>query len=218
LVLPTQWLLSQWPLYNQLVLRRQNETLNRCISIIFNLSCSFHTYDLFLGLGLFGLPLLDATWRGGVWHLDIFIGWSIGYVLYDFIYMVCYGETSVSILLHHCCEMLILTCYLYNPPLGGTYTISGAVMLVSSAMLHVQRLLYFAKANLSIMFVIKIVLLITWIYGRLYASPYLMYKALTNLPMDALHVILLTAGLALLVMNLNWVIKIARRQDLAFDK
>jgi len=217
LVVPTEWLLHFWPLYHQVTQQKRNEILNRCVSIVFNLSCSFHTYDLFFGMSWLGLPTLDATWRGDVWQLDLFVGWSIGYCLYDFLYLVqVYGETSIAILLHHCCEMLILTCYLYARALAGTYTISGALMLFSSAMLHVQRLFYFAKAKPNVMFAIKIVLLTTWCYGRLYAGPYVMYQAIVNLPMDWLHALLLSASSALLGMNLVWTWKIARRRDLAF--
>jgi len=208
---------SRFEFSSSLIPRKKVEVINRIISIIFNLSVTFHTWDLYLELGVFGLPKRAAILTGDVWILDFFSGWSIGYILYDFIYLVSvYGETSYAILLHHCGEMLIVTAYIYNPPLGGIYTVSGAVMLLSSAVLHVQRISYLLKAPQRALFIIKCILLITWITGRLVAAPHLMVVAVMNLPFNALHFWLAFTGLALFSMNLLWGIKIAKKNDLGF--
>jgi len=89
-------------------------------------------------------------------------------------------------------------------------------MMVSSAMLHVQRISYLAKVSLSTLLFIKYILLSTWIIGRLIVSPHVMYYAFVHLPLTLLHAALLIAGIGLFVMNCIWGFKIAKRKNLAF--
>jgi len=177
---------------------------------------SLHTLDFVFGLRLLGLNQFDDIWVGKIWLVDFFGGWSIGYVLYDFIWLLSVYGANIPIMLHHCAEMLILTAYIYDPPLGSIYTLSGAVMMVSSALLHVQRISYLAHASPQTLQLIKYALLFTWIGGRLILAPRLMYLAVLNLPLNVLHVALLIACTGLFGMNSFWAYKIAIKKNLAF--
>jgi len=209
------WILGRFAFYQQQPERKQKEILNRIISIVFNVIVTTPANDLYYESGLFSLPPLRHLLTGNVKLMEFFCGTSMGYVVYDFTYLVLvYHETSAAILLHHCCEMLILSTYLYNPALGGTYTVYGGLMMVSSVLLHVQRICYLAKSNSQIMFAIKMVLLFTWVMGRLVAAPHLVYLAITHIPMTPVHVLMLVASVALLLMNVIWAWRIYKRVDL----
>jgi len=208
--------LSHVAFYKSVPEKKRPEIVNRVNSIIFNLSVTPHTFAFYFQLGVLNVPPFASLLKGPVSVMDFFCGWSIGYVLYDFMYLVSVYGTNIPILLHHCAEMLILTAYVYDPPLGGIYTLSGAVMMISSAMLHIQRIAYLCKLAPSALFVIKAVLLVTWLGGRIVMSSNLMIIAFINLPITFLHIALLVAGSSLFGMNIFWAVKIARKNNLAF--
>jgi len=217
LVFIVKFLLEKCEFYNNLPTTKQLEIVNRAVSIVFNMSVALQAFEIYLGFGPFGLPKLDIVLTGTSWLYDLFCGSAIGYVLYDFLWLVSvYGETSVAILLHHCAEMLMLTASIYDPLVGILYTVSGAVMMLSSAMLHVQRICYLAKVSLETLLIVKYILLFTWVTGRLIATPHLMYIAFSRAPFTYLHAVLLFAGVSLLGMNSLWGWKIATRKNLAF--
>eukprot|EP01125_Pyxidicula_operculata_P002377 TRINITY_DN12255_c0_g1_i1.p1 TRINITY_DN12255_c0_g1~~TRINITY_DN12255_c0_g1_i1.p1 ORF type:complete len:294 (-),score=2.86 TRINITY_DN12255_c0_g1_i1:72-896(-) len=216
-VFPVRWLLHSSKKFRNLPKDKQDEIENRVVSILFNLSVTPTVYDIYWGTGYIIVTPIEAIWNGELWVLQLFVGWSIGYVLYDFLHLVrVYGETSAGILLHHCCEMLILTCYLYHTGLGGTYTVGGGLMMFSSALLHVQRIIYIFEAPKIIVLAVQLTLLVSWVYGRLVTFTWLMYQAYVHIPINFIHVALILAGIALILMNLYWTWKIARKMDLSF--
>jgi len=193
----------------------RKEFLNRISSIVFNISTGIPTY-------LDYYHFLPRDWWLDHPHtLEVKIpfacAWSMGYVFYDFVYM---KPNNVTMRIHHLGEMVILLTTAYVQSLGMHYMLGGAIMQISSAFLHLGKILFligqlnkgkkvsWLKTATQIQYYL---IIITWIHGRLFMWPQWMYNAWIANPGTGLHILLVVTGIVLTGANVIWLYKIVRK-------
>jgi len=160
---------------------------------------------------VYGWPSWERVTTQPTVFLDLFLGWSAGYIVYDFIHTVrVYGEASTLILLHHLAEIIICYGVVSVHRLGSLYLMGGGLMQLSSGVLHVQRLLLMVELNLgsTVNNIIRVILVLSWAHSRVYIFPQLMYLAYLDCEMTLFHGITCLAGVILTIMNTWWLWKI----------
>jgi hypothetical protein len=192
----------------------RDELLNRIASILFNLSTGVPTYLSFY-------HLLPATWWLNNPHtietkIPIACAWSIGYVIYDFVYL---SKSNWVMRLHHMGEMVILLSNAYIPSIGTPYMLAGACTQLSSNFLHWSKICYeIGKLGKQekpwlkpISTVVHYLLVLSWIHGRLFMFPLFMYYAWVDNPISIVHALNFLTGLGLVIASAVWLYKIIRK-------
>jgi len=192
----------------------RDELFNRIASILFNLSTGVPTYLSFY-------HLLPAFWWLNDPHtisikIPVACAWSIGYVVYDFVHL---GKSNWVMRLHHMGEMVILLSNAYAPSIGTPYMLAGACTQISSSFLHWNKICYeISKLGKQekpwlnkISQVIHVLLVASWVHGRLMLFPLFMYYAWIDNPISPLHILNFVTGLGLVIASAVWLYKIIRK-------
>jgi len=192
----------------------RDELLNRLASILFNLSTGIPTYLSFYHL----LP--PFWWLNSPHTIQIKIpvacAWSFGYVIYDFVHL---SKSNWVMRLHHMGEMVILLSNAYVPSIGTPYMLAGACTQISSSFLHWNKICYELsrlgkqeKPRLKkISQVIHVLLVTSWVHGRLLLFPLFMYYAWVDNPLTPLHILNFLTGMCLVLASAVWLSKIIKQ-------
>eukprot|EP01121_Diplochlamys_sp_Union-15-3_P012064 TRINITY_DN3566_c0_g1_i2.p1 TRINITY_DN3566_c0_g1~~TRINITY_DN3566_c0_g1_i2.p1 ORF type:complete len:151 (+),score=7.09 TRINITY_DN3566_c0_g1_i2:111-563(+) len=82
--------------YNRLPEKKRAEWDNRLNSFVFNISTAIPSYSCYIGLLTSIWPLWAVVISEPTRWLDWFLGWSVGYIVYDFIQTLrVYGNSSL---------------------------------------------------------------------------------------------------------------------------
>jgi len=191
----------------------RSEILNRVTSIAFNLSVG-----ILVNLSFYKILLPPQWWIDNPiafeYHGPILGAWAMGYVLYDFLHL---NPKNTPMRIHHLGEMFIVWTMGYSPQLGNYYAIGGACMQISSAFLHLNKIMSLLSQIKTekehpwlpaVSQWVRYLLILTWIHGRLIMGPQWIYHAYLMNPLTGLHVGLLAVFLALTAANVVWLYKI----------
>jgi len=200
---------------------KQNECLNRVVSIGFNLLTGAPSYLAWYGFFQGFLPTFVELSEGRTAMMDIFACITIGYSLYDFPTLAeTFGRGAALIQLHHCVEMSIVAAYCGNygtNAVASIYLLGGGLMQISSGIIHVERIMTIMKAPQSLFTRFwRWVLIANWTHSRLVVWPYLMWYCYNTQPLGVMHVFLLVVGSLLTIMNAQWLYKIVNIKSLAY--
>lgn len=192
----------------------RDELLNRASSILFNLSTGLPTYLSFY-------HVLPPTWWLNDPHtiaikIPAACAWSIGYVVYDFVHL---SKSNWVMRLHHMGEMVILLSNAYVPSIGMPYMLAGACTQISSSFLHWNKICYeFSRIGKQekpwlkpLGQLIHVLLVSSWVHGRLYLFPLFMYYAWIDNPLTPLHILNFITGVGLVFASAIWLYKIVRK-------
>jgi len=192
----------------------RDELMNRFASILFNLSTGVPTYLSFYHL----LP--TSWWLNSPVTIDFRIpiacAWSFGYVIYDFVHL---SKSNWVMRLHHMGEMVILLSNAYAPSIGTPYMLAGACTQISSSFLHWNKICYeLGKMGKQekpwlkkISTVVHMLLVVSWVHGRLLLFPLFMYYAWVDNPLTPLHILNFLTGLGLVIASAVWLYKILKK-------
>jgi len=189
----------------------RDELTNRIASILFNLSTGIPTYLSFYHL----IP--PFWWLNHPHTIEVKIpvacAWSFGYVIYDFVHL---SKSNWVMRLHHMGEMVILLSNAYVPSIGTPYMLAGACTQISSSFLHWNKICYevskLGKQEKpwlkAISQVIHVLLVTSWVHGRLLLFPLFMYYAWVDNPLTYLHFLNFITGTGLVLASAVWLYKI----------
>jgi len=203
--------------FKHLTPAKQNECLNRVVSILFNLLTGIPSYLAWYNVMPGTLPTFAMLAEGRTSMMDIFACITIGYSLYDFPTLAhTYGRGAALIQLHHCVEVIIVSGY-PTSPVASVYLLGGGLMQISSGMIHVERIMTISKLPPSLFSrAWRWMLIANWTHSRLIVFPWMMYFCLQTHAIGYLHAFLIFVGTALTLMNAQWLYKIVNIKSLAY--
>jgi len=200
---------------------KQNEVLNRVVSIGFNLLTGVPSYLAWYRFFPGFLPTFAELAEGRTSMMDIFACITIGYSLYDFPTLAqTFGRGAALIQLHHCVEMVIVAGYCggYGTnAVASIYLLGGGMMQISSGIIHIERIMSITKAPQTLFTRLwRWFLIANWTHSRLVVWPYMMWYCYNAQPLGVMHVFLIVVGTLLTIMNAQWLYKIVNIKSLAY--
>jgi len=205
--------------YNKLPVNKQSEWNNRIISFILDASCC--TPSLMAYYSIPPVITLANVIAGRSWEMDVAAGWITAYDIYDVIVAIpIYGKAAFTIILHHALQLFVFYSYFADPH-GVVFMIAGGVMLFSSGVLHIQRLLTFSGINSKSLFfrAINYFMVLAWIHTRFIAYFYLIYyfaNPFTVRPLTFNHLANSVIAILFSGMNFMWLKKMVLMKDISF--
>jgi len=211
-----KYVLPRFNFFRKLSEHKRGEFHNRCLSLILDASCGTPATLAYYGSSLI-LPL-SVVLVQRTRPMDLAAGWITGYDLYDGLVAIpVYGKSATVIILHHTLQVFVFYSYM-SEPVGVYFMLGGGIMLVSSGVLHIQRLMSMYGVDVkSVMFkTVNLIMVASWFHTRFTTYFYLAYLAYITHSVTVIHAFNLWVAAAFTIMNVLWLKKMLLMKDLNF--